>query len=269
MLGLQACGGPSVEALRPVAQQNQQNIQALSQNVQTLLSLYEPLLQASGDALMFQHIARIQSEMIAVVGPPTLPIKGNTWDEAFEKSGQSFVGKKGKFNERFQSVKTTLQRGIDAAETAQLQQREGWIYTAAANPSFTPQQAHELLKTLNELKRTAGDGQAKVFYNEAISRLLPHDPNLAFRKQAIDGAIILLDALRQEMNNQLQMLNSHSQALIYYSESDIDISGSFKGLLDSEEVGGLLNQLGTKYIKDPDQRQAAMNLLTSGADAFK
>ena len=130
-------------------------------------------------------------------------------------------------------------------------------------------QAHSLLKTLAELKRTATNGQAKLFYNEATTRLLPYDPNLAFRKQAIDGAVMLLDALRQEMGNQLQMLNSHSQAMVNYAQSEINMNGAFQGVLGSDEMGGLLNTLGSKYIKDPGQRKAALNLLTSGAGAFK
>ncbi len=268
ILGLQSCA-PSVDALRPVAQQNIQNIQALSQNIQVLLSLYRPLLQASGDALMFQHIARIQSEMIAVLGPPTLKVKGNTWEEVFKKSARSFIGKRGKFSERYQSVKTTLERGIDAEDTQRLKRREGWVFTAAADPSFTPQKAHSLLKTLAELKRTASEGQTKLFYNEATTRLLPHDPNLAFRKQAIDGALVLLDALQQEMNQQLQMLNGHSLAMLNYTQSEIDMKGAFKGLLSSETVGEVLNILGSKYIKDAGQREAALNLLISGASSFK
>ena len=262
-----ACAPPT-EAVKPVALQNQKNLAALSENVQVLLALYEPLLKASSSALIYQHIGKTQQELIAVVGPGALggPVPGTTWDQLFEKSASSFMGKKEKYHESYNFVKSALARGVMGPEMEQLRQREGWIFTAAAYPdAFTPQEAHALIKVLTDLKKT--NPNPENFFQAAETRLLPYDGTLVRYRQATDGAQQLLNALKQEINNELSTAFLHSEALANYSESRVNMSQTLSSI-GTEQLGPVIQSLGDKYIPDPNKRQAAIEMLSTGVNTF-
>ncbi len=259
------CSAP-VNAVKPVAEQNQQNLGALSKNIQVLLGLYEPLLKASGDSLIYQHLGKLEAELIAVVGPAPLEVKSDNWEDAFTQAANTFLGRKSKFMARYQHVKSSLARGMGEQELEQLKIREGWVYTALANPSFTTATAHELVKTLSDLRRSNESGAETTFYEEAERRLTPHDPKLAYIRQTIIGAEKLLEGLQTEINKELDMAHAHSQALVSYAQSEIDLNNAVRDI-DPQEVNGLLQSVGSKYITDPQQRNAAIGMLTQGIQA--
>lgn len=266
LVNLQGCSAP-VSAVKPVAEQNQQNIGALSKNVQVLLDLYEPLLKASGDSLIFQHLGKLEAELIAVVGPAPLPPKADNWEDAFTKAANTFIGRKSKFMARYQHVKSALARGMGEAEINRLKIREGWVYTAIANPSFSPTKAHQLVKTLSELRRTNETGAETTFYEEAERRLSPYDPKLVHIRNTIIGAEKLLDGLNTEINKELDMATAHSQALVSYTQSEIDMKNAVRSI-DQKDVNGILQAVGSKYIEDPQQRNSAIRMLMQGAQAI-
>jgi len=266
LLNLQGCSAPA-NAVKPVAEQNQQNVGALSKNVQVLLGLYEPLLKASGDALIFQHLGKVEAELIAVVGPAPLPPKASNWDEAFTKAANTFIGRKSKFMTRYQHVKSALARGMGDEELHRLKVREGWVYTAVTNPSFSTAKAHSLVKTLSELRRTNETGAETTFYEEAERRLSIYDPKLVHIRNTIIGAEKLLDGLKTEINKELDMAHAYSQAMVSYAQSEIDLKNAVRNI-DPKEVNGILQSVGSKYISDPQQRNSAINMLTQGAQAI-
>ncbi len=266
LLNLQGCSAP-VGAVKPVAEQNQKNVGALSKNVQVLLELYAPLLKASGDSLLYQHMGKVEAELIAVVGPAPLPPKANNWDDAFTKAANSYLGRKGKFGARYQRVKVAIARGVGQDELDRLKIQEGWVYTAATNPGFSTTKAHDLVKTLSELRRTNESGAETTFYQEAERRLTMYDPKLGHIRSTIDGAEMLLDGLKTEINKELDMAHAHSQALVSYADSAIDMKNAVRSI-DPTQVSGLLKSVGEKYISDPQQRDSAISMLTKGASAI-
>lgn len=257
---LLGCTPPSA-ALKTVAEQNQQNVGALSKDVQTLLLIYEPLLKATGESLMFQHIAHLEAELIAIVGPPTLELKAEDWDTAFKLAADSYVGRKLKFAERYQQVKTSPPAKADDIEAIQFQ--EGWIYSAVNNPEFTPQKAHDILKTLLELRRSNQNGEDYNYYEEAERRLLPYDPALAFKRNTLTSADAVLTALQQEISQELDLAVAYAQAVAAYSQSEIDMGSAVRSL-DGSQITQLLTDLSTKYISNQLYRTATVTLLTKG-----
>ncbi len=260
LLGLQACTPPA-QALKPVAQQNQKNLQALSENTQLLLALYEPLLKASGNALIYQHIGKLQQEVIAVVGPPTLPAPpaDKSWESLFEASADSFMGKQEKYHERYRFVRSALERGLDAEDTRKLQRNESWIYTAANDPGFTPRKAHELLKSLMELRRSGNVGES-AYFREAEIRLLPYDPTLKHYRATIETAETLMEGLKSEIVQGLNNARLHGQALLNYTESKIQVQDALHRV-DNEQILQVLEGLSERYIKNSAYREAAVTLL--------
>ncbi len=266
LVNLQACSAPA-NAVKPVADQNQHNIAALSKNVQVLLSLHEPLLKASGDSLIFQHLGKVEAELIAVVGPAPLPPKADNWEQAFTQAAQTFIGRKSKFIQRYQHVKSALARGIGDTELHRLKIREGWVYSAITNPSFTPEKAHELVKTLAELRRTNETGAETTFYEEAERRLSLYDPKLQHIRSTIAGAEILLAGLKNEINKELDMALAHSQVIVSYAQSEIDLKNTVRSI-DQQDVNSVLQAVGSQYIEDPQQRDSAISMLLHGAHAI-
>jgi hypothetical protein len=259
---LQACS-PSTTALKPVVEQNKQNMGALSQNVKVLLELYEPLLTATGNTLIFQYIARLEVEWIAVVGPSVLPLKADTWEEAFNLSANSFMGKRYKFKERYDLTKLALARGLNEDERRAVRQKEGWVFNALSDPSFTPQKAHSLLKTLGELRKSNVGGKDNTFYQEAERRLLPYSPRLENVRGSIGAAIELMEGLKYEIYYSLEVSAIHSQALANYAQSEMNLTQSLQNI-DGNAITSLLTALSGKYIKNPEYREAAVKMITQG-----
>ncbi|MCP4699952.1 MAG: hypothetical protein GY862_24340 [Gammaproteobacteria bacterium] len=267
--GLLGCS-PSSEALKPVVAQNQQNINALVANTTLLMNLYEPLFIASGKSIVHLRIGKVIQEMTAVVGSSRSPAPASdqTWEIMFKKSAESFMGKKEKYWERFQFVQNTASRGpaFTAGDIEKLKQSEGWIYTAATNRGFTPQTAHQMLKELKQLKRDYAN-RPSDYYSQAETFLTPYDPLLASYKNSILDAQRLLQGLKYELSSQIDTVTKHSQAFTDFAGGEVNVQQTLSGALKSQPMMTLLNSLGNKYIKNPQRREASINLLTDGLNA--
>lgn len=240
---LQGCASPIT--LKPIAEQNQQNLEALTHNVQILLALYEPLLTAFGQSVIYQHIGKTEQEIIAVVGAPTLPPPTQGWRKLFTQSAQTVIGKREKYLERYQLVQSAQKRGIDPADM-ELFKREGWIYQAAMNKKFTPQYAHHLLKRLTELKQKYG-GKSEGYFVEAERELSPHDPLLQWRRALINEAQRLLAALKQEIVTELHIAAVHNQAVAHFAQVDTDKMFQ-QAITTREQLGTVLDRLDQAHV---------------------
>jgi len=239
----------------------------MARNVHLLLHIHETLLKAASDTLLFQQIAKTEAELIAVVGTPQLPLKSEQWEQAVDKASKTFVGRKSKFTERFQYVKSSLARGLSPEEMQQLSAKEGWMYTALTNPDFTTQKAHETLKVLSELRRTNETGKESIFYEEATRRLKVFDARLEYVENTIKSAEILLSALKQELLKELDLAFTHSQSFVNYAQADIDPESTLRHFTN-DGLNEIINALANKYIESPVLRKAAVSLLMKGSDAL-
>jgi len=269
ILLIQGCS-PLTTALKPVATQNQQNLSALNNNVQVLLALYEPLLQASSQSLIYQHIGKVEQEMIAVVGAAALPtpVEGQTWEKLFIKAAQMPIAKREKYLERYQLVQSALNRGMDAADLEALKQREGWIYQAAVDKDFTPQQAHQLLKKLTQLKQDHVGNNAHYFV-KAEEELMRYDPTLQLHRALIDEAQRLFAALKQEITTQFDFANVHSQAITSLAEIEFDMDETLKAAVaNPEQLETTLRRLSQGHLNNRSLQDAAIDFLTKKLSAF-
>ncbi|MDM8545030.1 hypothetical protein [Candidatus Venteria ishoeyi] len=264
---LQGCSAPTA-AVKPVAEQNMQNLNALTANSHLLQQVYEPLLTSIGNALIIDYITTMEAEMIAVVGPPVLSPKAKDWEQAFKKVRNTFFNKRAKFFERYQHVKSSLERGISEQDRRKLMIKEGWIYSAVQDAEFTPKKAHDLLKTLKELRRSNNkQGRDNIYYKEAERRLSRYDAKLAYYTQSTLASLQLLNGLQREINEELDLARTHGQAILAYTQSEINMKSTIRNI-DQKEVASLLGVLGNKYIDDEFYRNAAVNLLTKGSQVF-
>jgi hypothetical protein len=264
---LQACT-PSSETLKPVALQNQQNLTALSNNTQVMLAFYEPLLTSAGNTLIYQTLGKLEQEMIAVVGAAQLPPDPtHTWENLFNTSAQTALGKRDKYLERYTLVRSTLARGVEEDDLLRLKQREGWIYTTASDPNFTPLKCHELIKSLSELRKTGKTGDA--FYSAAEALLAPIDPMLQMRRETVNQAKLLLAGLKQEITSQLHIANVHANAITHFAESQVDLDKTVEttrselASLDFQKIDTTLSSLSKKFLNNPSYRDAAVSMLMS------
>ena len=268
---LAGCSTPT-QNLKPIAEQNQQNINALTSNVDTLIALYEPLLQASTRALVYQHIAKTEQEIISVVGAAMLPPPptGDSWEKLLERAANYPIPRREKYLPRFRWVKSALERGVEQAELDKLKQDEGWIYTAAADPDFTPQAAHELIKRLSTLAKNNRDNIA-TFYAEAELQLAPYDPKLVHYRQASQAAQDLLMGLKQEISFELATASLHGQAITGFVASSPTTAQTLKaaaGGMNAQELTAVLNKLSEKYLQNASYKEGAIDLLTQGLKQF-
>jgi len=268
---IQGCAN-APETLKTTAQQNQENMTALSDNVQTLLQLYEPLLEAASNVLIYQRIGKIEQEMIAVVGPAVLPapLQNQTWTMLFQKAAQMPIPKREKYLERFHLVEAVMARGLDRKHLEEFKYTEGWIFEAGTNSNFTPQFAHDLLKSLNEL-RNKHIGDNKDFYDAAMTILLPHDPILASYKHTIDNVNTLRKALAQEIEHGLKIADTHNQSFVNFANQETGVKKVISNAvsnIDKKKVREVLEELAKKHIKDSPFRDAAIDILTDGLGQF-
>ena len=264
---LQACT-PSSETLKPVALQNQQNLTALSHNTQVMLAFYEPLLTSAGNTLIYQTLGKLEQEMIAVVGAAQFPPEPTqTWETLFNNSAQTALGKREKYLERYTLVRSTLARGVEEEDLLRLKQREGWIYTAASDPNFTPLKCHDLIKSLSALRKAGKTGEA--FYSEVETLLSPIDPMLQARRETINQAKLLLAGLKQEITTQLHIANTHANAITHFAESQVDLDKTVEttrselASLDFQKIDTTLNSFSKKFLNNPSYRDAAVSMLMS------
>jgi hypothetical protein len=267
LLMLVAGCAPATGALKPVAMQNQQNLAAMSRNIHLLLSIHETLLKAASDTLLFQQIAKTEAELIAVVGTPQLPLKSDNWEDAIEQAGKTFIGKKSKFTERFQYIKSSLSGKLSPDETQQLSIKAGWMFTALKNKEFTTQKAYETLKILSDLRRTNETGKDSIYYEEASRRLRGFDTRLEHIENTIKAAQTLLGALKQELLKELDLALNFSQSFVNYTQAEIDPESTLRHFA-SNTLNEFITTLAGKYIESPILRKAAVSLLMKGSDAL-
>ena len=257
---IQSCATSTTRTLEPITEQNGQNISSLSNNVQVLLMLTSPLLQATGQSLLYQHIGKTEQEMIAIIGAPVFaPSADVTWDSLFEKQAE----RPGKYLTRYQFIKTALERGLDEDDMEKLKSQEGWIYEAATNPKFTPQAAHQLLKDLLQAKGETKNN-ANAFYPKAIEILKPYDPKLVAYQRIIEGANLVLRALKEEVNSELISAGLHAQAMDNFVGNKINLQESIKSTvagIDQNQVIDILNKVSGKYFSNPSFKDAAIDFL--------
>lgn len=268
LITVAACTPPS-KALKPVAEQNQDNIAVLSNNINVLLALYEPLLQASAQATLYQHIGKVQQEIIAVVGPPMLPAPQSDWATLFEQAALKPIPKREKYFERYQLAKLANERGLEQDELAHIKRKEGWIYNAATDSQFTPVVAHDLLKTLLDLRQEHGN--TDIFYQEATRLLMVYDPKLSVYSETVEAAFTLLDGLKQELQNQITTANIHAQAFAGFTASEVDVQQAVKaaaGGMDSQQLIQVLDALSQKYLEQPTLQDAAVEFLSNNFKKF-
>ncbi len=260
ILLIQSCATSTTKTLEPITEQNGQNISSLSNNVQVLLTLTRPLLQATGQSLLYQHIGKTEQEMLAVVGAPLFAPNANvTWKGLFEKQAE----RPGKYLARYQFIKTALERGLAEDEIEKLKSQEGWIYEAATNVSFTPQIAHQLLKSLLQAKSKA-KGNPSIFYQKAAEILTPHDPKLVAYQRTIEGANLVLKGLEEEIDSELVSAGLHAQAIENFVGNKINLQESIKNTvagIDQSQVVSILNKVSGKYFDNPSFKDAAINFL--------
>lgn len=275
-LFLQACS-TSPKSLSPIASENQQNIADLSENVNALLSLYEPLLNVSGNAIIYQQLDKLQQELIALVGTAIMPAPAanETWDIVFQKAVSQPLAKREKYLERYRFIQSALARGLDTEEQQVLKYKEGWIYLAATEPTFTPQKAHELLRQVADLKSADKDKPASLQKIEEL--LLPYDPILEKNKQTIASAQLLFSGLKKNVESQLNMAASHGEAITDFSETSnkdglgSTVKNTVKSLVpnvDKAKLEATLNKYSEKYLNNPSYKDAAVDLLIKGLTTF-
>lgn len=272
---LSGCASVSSD-LKPVAVQNQENVDKLITNVGTLMGLYEPLLDAGTQSMIYQHTGKVVQEMTAVVGSPALaaPSLDQTWQYRFEDAAKKYaIARQEKYLERYQFVKSAVARRISQEELENLKNKEGWIFSAAMNPDFTPQKAHEILKKLANLKLSYSEEDQR-YYQEADVVLSPYDPSLQALKQTISSAKTLLGGLKTDINTQLTSAATDAQA-ITKSVTTESLSGKWGETITTaitdikpDEIKGVLDQISQQYLNQPTFREAAIDLLIKGAISF-
>ena len=258
-LGLQlmACT-PASQALKPVAVQNQQNLAELANNIRVVLELYEPLLESNGEALIKQHIGKTRQEMFAVTGINFFPSPADTWDSLFNMMPDNSLEK---YKQRYQYIKAALDRGLNAEERKQLKYKEGWIYTALADETFTPQKARDLLDDLTVAQHK------KHFYTEAEAVLMPYDPILELRRNAITNAKSLLEGLKKQINEQLATASIHAQSITNFAKTKTNMQQTINTAIADVDVAQLeatLDKLSGKYLDNPSYKDAAIDLMITG-----
>ncbi|MDM8560946.1 hypothetical protein [Candidatus Parabeggiatoa sp. HSG14] len=259
----------SPQTLKPVALQNQQNVNELTTHVGILLALYEPLLIASSNAMIYQQIGNTQLEIVSVVRPSLL-IADKTWDTLFEQAAKKYSNvRRAKYLERYRFVRAALARGVGESELEKIKYNEGWIYQAATDANFTPQKARELLKTLSTLKRINKNNAQ--YYQEAEQQLLPYDPILASRRESIKSTQILLNALKTDFNRQLNLANTLAHSIATFSKVERPLKSTFHAIItgiDKSKIRTVLSKLSDRYIKNGKVKSKAINLLTGGLSDF-
>lgn len=258
-LGLQliACT-PTSQALKPVAEQNQQNLAELANNIRVVLELYEPLLESNGEALIKQHIGKTRQELFAVTAINFFPSPDDTWDSLFNMMPDNSSEK---YKQRYQYIKAALERGLNKEEHKQLQFKEGWIYTALANENFTPQKARDLLDDLTVAQHK------EHFYIEAESLLTPYDPILELRRNAVTNARGLLEGLKKQINQQLATASIHAQSITNFAKTKVNLQQTINTAVAEVDVAQLektLDQLSNKYLDNPSYKDAAIDLMIQG-----
>jgi hypothetical protein len=258
-LGLQlmACT-PTSQALKPVAEQNQQNLAELANNIRVVLELYEPLLESNGEALIKQHIGKTRQELFAVTAINFFPSPDDTWDSLFNMMPDNSFEK---YKQRYQYIKAALERGLNKEEHNQLKFKEGWIYTALADENFTPQKARDLLDDLTVAQHK------KHFYIEAESLLTPYDPILELRRNAVTNARGLLEGLKNQVNQQLATASIHAQSITNFAKTKVNLQQTINTAVAEVDVAQLektLDQLSNKYLDNPSYKDAAIDLMIQG-----
>ncbi len=263
---LYGCTPPS-ETLKPIAKQNSQNIQALTTNVNALLALYEPMLISSGNAMMYQKIAKMEQELISVVGAPVLPLdQGATWQSLFEDANEKPVGQQEKYLDRYQNSRKAIEQITDVEELKRLRQNEGWIFQAAIDSSFTPAKAKDLLQQISILRQNNRD-KNDVFYAEAEKVFTPYNPQLGFLREMLQTAKTLLNGLKNELGQQLEIAATNAKSISAFTNAELDIKQTLvtaSGSVDSTELENTLNALSQKYLNKSTVQEAAIDYLVDG-----
>jgi len=258
-VGLQLIGcTPASQTLKPVAQQNQQNLAELANNIRVVLELYEPLLELNGEALIKQHIGKTRQEMFAVTGINFFPSPTDTWDSLFKLMPDNSPEK---YQQRYQYIKAALDRGLSVEDRKQLKLKEGWIFTVLGDATFTPQKARELL---DEMMITQ---HKKSFYSDAEALLTPYDPVLKLRRNAITNAKALLGGLKKQVNQQLATASIHAQAITNFAKTRTDLQQTINTAVadvDVTQLESTLDQLSKKYLANPSYKDAAIDLMITG-----
>lgn len=246
ILGMAACA--PLQTAQPVARQNQQNLHALGQNVQAMMHVSKPFVVEAGKNLIIQRVTQVLNEMISVVRWPQKPLSSQDWASLFQARGKAYA-------DRFDYVQAALNRGLPEAELAKIRNREGWIFNAASNADFTPQQVFTLVDKVRKLDRVDKD----AYYANAVTLLAPHDPTLAQYHDAVMGTQALYQALEREISAELTLAEVHAQAFLNFSEAAVDAEQAV-GNISHQEVMAVVNRVGDKYIGNPARRDAAINL---------
>lgn len=256
---IQGCASPTT--LKPVTVQNQQNLVALNNNVQILLALYEPLLKAANQSVIYQHIGKTEQEMLAVVGSPILPPPNQGWKKLFKQAAD----KRGKYLERYQFVQSAWQRGIEQADL-EIFKREGWIYQAATDENFTPKQVHRLLNKIVKLKNESG-GKNEDFFAKVEKELLPYDPVLQSYRASADEAQRLFAVLKQEITTQLHFAEIHQQVIANFAQ--VDTEKAFQEIISNQDqLKAILSRLGQADSPLANSQESTISLLTKQLSAF-
>lgn len=261
--------------LKPVITQNQDNVGKLVTNVGTLMGLYEPLLDAGTNSMIYQHIGKVTQEITAVVGSPALspPSLDQSWQMRFDDAAKKYaIARQEKYLERYQFVKSAVARRVAPEDLEKLKNQEGWIYSAAMNPDFSPVKAHEILRKLANLKLSYSEDEQR-YYQEAETVLSNYDPALQALKETISSAKILLGGLKSDINTQLVTAATDAQTIAAAStdNSTIKLGESITAAITDvkpEEIKAVLDQLSQQYLNKPTFREGAIDLLIKGAIGF-
>jgi hypothetical protein len=262
--------------LKPVVSQNQENVGKLVTNVGTLMGLYEPLLDAGTNSMIYQHIGKVIQEMTAVVGSPALspPTPDQSWQMRFDDAAKKYaIARQERYAERYQFVKSAVARRIAPEDLEKLQSQEGWIYSAATNPDFSPTKAHEILRKLANLKLSYTDNDQR-YYQEAEMVLSTYDPALQALKETISSAKILLGGLKIDINTQLTTAATDAQTIATATNDSSTTAKLGEKIttaitdIKPEEIKAVLDQLSQQYLNKPTFREGAIDLLIKGAIGF-
>lgn len=256
-MAIAASGCLSPQALQPVARQNAENIAALSQNVLSVVSLYERYFTPTTEALVGLRIGQIRQGLIAVVGRSTAasPPAEAKWEDLFRN--------KPPFVHQREEIVSVLAQAPDAARRQELMRRHGWVYLTVADPAFTPQRAHRLVQDLAALQtKYVAPDQRGDFLREAEAVLIRSDPALEFYRAQIEAAKRILTDLRDAVTQQVKFADLHSRAILSFAQAEVDVGKTVGAILSDEDIKRTLEESARKHIKDPRLREAAIQLLS-------
>jgi len=253
------CGCLSPAALKPVAVQNSENVQALSLNVQGMMGLSDRYLASIGEALIRLRVGKVVGEMTLVVKFVTgIEVDPKATWESLSVNLDSFAGSR-------KQVQAARLRGAAKADLELLEIVLGWASTTVTEPeAFTPADAWKLLGHLKWLEGR----ESTEYVTQAVAGLRRYDPTLRYYEDLVAASRKLLAAFRESLERQLHFAENHARTIQAFTESDVDLGKTIHGFFADEEVHATLESIARKSIKNERGRDGVLNFLKDPGSAI-